>query len=113
MSRIINEKKQIFSDLCIPWDNRIEKEFNAEMSKRKVSDPDVLLDIICRKYIDRAMENYVGTMYDFLKEKCKRGTNYLYEKTIVNTIGKENLQELLKADLVSPIMVGNKQAYLL
>ena len=70
-------------------------------------------DIICHDYIDRAMENYVGTMYDFLKEKCKRGTSYLYEKTIVNTIGKENLQELLKADLVSPIMVGNKQAYLL
>ena len=96
MSRIINEKKQIFSDLCIPWDNRIEREFNAEMSKRKVSDPDALLDIICRKYIDRAMEKYVGTMYDFLKEKCKRGKNYLYEKTIVNTIGKRICKNCLR-----------------
>ena len=113
MNSVLIEKRQIFSDLCIPWDDRIQMEFNLEMSKRNNADPQVVADIICHDYIDRAMENYVGTMYDFLKEKCKRGTSYLYEKTIVNTIGKENLQELLKADLVSPIMVGNKQAYLL
>lgn len=102
MNTILKEKMQIFSDLCIPWDNKIQREFDLEMSKRNNADPQVVADIICRDYIDRAMQNYTETIYEFLKGKCKSdGT--LYEREIVSLIGKESLHDLLKANLITPI----------
>ncbi len=34
MNSVLREKRQIFSDLCIPWDYGIQREFDLEMSKR-------------------------------------------------------------------------------
>ena len=102
MNPVLKEKMQIFSDLCIPWNDRIQMEFNLEMSKRNNADPQVVADIICHDYIDRAMQNYTETICEFLKGKCKSdGT--LYEKEIVSLIGKESLHDLLKANLITPI----------
>lgn len=102
MNPVLKEKMQIFSDLCIPWNDRIQMEFNLEMSKRNNTDPQVVADIICHDYIDRAMQNYTETICEFLKGKCKSdGT--LYEKEIVSLIGKESLHDLLKANLITPI----------
>ena len=102
MNSVLIEKRQIFSDLCIPWDDRIQREFDLEMSKRNNADPQVVADIICHDYIDRAMENYTETMHKFLKSKCK-SDSILYEREIVSLIGKENLSDLLKANLITPI----------
>ena len=102
MNSVLIEKRQIFSDLCIPWDDRIQREFDLEMSKRNNADPQVVADIICHDYIDRAMENYTETMHKFLKGKCK-SDGILYEREIISLIGKENLSELLKANLITPI----------
>lgn len=102
MNSVLREKRQIFSDLCIPWDDRIQREFDMEMSKRNNADPQVVADIICRDYIDRAMENYTETMHRFLKGKCK-SDGILYEREIVSLIGKESLSDLLKENLITPI----------
>ena len=102
MNSVLIEKRQIFSDLCIPWDDRIQREFDLEMSKRNNADPQVVADIICHDYIDRAMENYTETIHKFLKGKCK-SDGILYEREIVSLIGKENLSDLLKTNLITPI----------
>lgn len=102
MNSVLREKRQIFSDLCIPWDDRIQREFDLEMSKRNNADPQIVADIICHDYIDRAMENYTETMHEFLKGKCK-SDGILYEREIVSLIGKESLSDLLKANLITPV----------
>ena len=101
MNSVLIEKRQIFSDLCIPWDDRIQREFDMEMSKRNNADPQVVADIICHDYIDRAMENYTETMHKFLKSKCK-SDGIRYEREIVSLIGRENMRDLLKANLMPP-----------
>lgn len=102
MNSVLREKMQIFSDLCIPWDDKIQREFDLEMSKRNNADPQIVADMICHDYIDRAMENYTETMHKFLKGKCK-SDGILYEREIISLIGKESLSDLLKADLITPV----------
>ena len=102
MNTVLKEKMEIFSDLCILWDNRIQREFDLEMSRRNNADPQVVADIICHDYIDRAMQNYTETIYKFLKGKCK-SDGILYEREIVSLIGKESLHDLLEANLITPI----------
>ena len=113
MNSILREKRQIFSDLCIPWDDKIQREFDLEMSKRNNADPQVVADIICHDYIEYAMNHHTEAMHEFLKSKCKRGEHFLYARDITREIGKDGLQDLINADLVSPIMVGSRKAYIL
>ena len=46
MNSILREKRQIFSDLCIPWDDKIQREFDLEMSKRNNADPQVVANVM-------------------------------------------------------------------
>ena len=102
MNPVLREKRQIFSDLCIPWDDKIQSEFDLEMSKRNNADPQIVADMICHDYIEYAMNHYTETMHKFLKEKTK-SDGILYERELVSLIGKENLSDLLKANLITPI----------
>ena len=102
MNPVLREKRQIFSDLCIPWDDRIQREFDLEMSKRNNADPQIVADMICHDYIEYAMNHYTETMHKFLKEKTK-SDGILYERELVSLIGKESMGDLLKANLITPV----------
>ena len=102
MNPVLREKRQIFSDLCIPWDDKIQSEFDLEMSKRNNADPQIVADMICHDYIEYAMNHYTETMHKFLKEKTK-SDGILYERELVSLIGKESMGDLLKTNLITPV----------
>lgn len=52
---IIEEKKKIFEDFDINWDEKIKQEFCAQLKAKPNRDPQIILDQICRPYIMRKL----------------------------------------------------------
>ena len=61
---LVREKKAIFKDFYIPWDNEIERRLETEMNANPLADPEIILDRICRPYINKKL---AWTEADMLK----------------------------------------------
>ena len=56
---IINAKKRVFSDFCIPWDESIEPRFLEECAQCPNADPELIMDRLAHdKIIERFDEIY-------------------------------------------------------
>lgn len=53
---LIREKKKLFKYFFIPWNEEIERKFATEMETYPNADPELVLDRICRPYIDKKLE---------------------------------------------------------
>jgi hypothetical protein len=63
---IIRTKKKLFKDFFIPWDNTIEYKLEDAMKANPFADPEIILDRICRTYINRKLK---WTQNDVLKAR--------------------------------------------
>lgn len=63
---IIRIKKRLFKDFFIPWDNAIEYKLEDAMKANPFADPEIILDRICRTYINKKLE---WTQNDVLKAR--------------------------------------------
>lgn len=63
---LIREKKKLFKDFFIPWNEEIERKFATEMKTYPSADPECVLDRIARPYIHKKLE---WTSADILKAK--------------------------------------------
>lgn len=94
MQTLIEEKKSVFDDFRIPWDESIEKEFANRMAANPKANPEITLDNICQSYLARALETPTETAYAWLKEKHESAPT---GRTIKHEVGKEIFDELLSA----------------
>jgi len=100
MQALIVEKKAVFDDFRIAWDESIEKEFSNRMAANPKANPEITLDNICQSYMVKALETPTETAFAWLKEKhgdCAKGI------TIKREIGTEIFNELLRSGCIERI----------
>ena len=52
---LIKGKQKLLKDFDIKWDDSIRSRALMEMEARPTADPEIILDRICRGYIDRRL----------------------------------------------------------
>ena len=97
---LISEKRQVFNDLCIPWDMEIERKFEKEKTLCDEASRYVL-DRICKPYLEYAFEHEAETYAKWLKQKYRKRN--ISEAVIKRELGEENFDLLLQSNLIVEI----------
>lgn len=95
---LIQEKKAVFDGFKIPWNKEIEIKFKKEKASYPNIDPQIILDRICKSYLEYAFEHETETYHAYLKEKY--GNKSVLKRTIKNQIGTEGFDLLLEEKLI-------------
>ena len=72
---LIDEKKEIFKGFLIPWDVKIEQDFEAKVAANPMQDMQYILDRIVRPYIDRQLEKDTFPTKRTYRKRCKANVN--------------------------------------
>lgn len=83
---ILNAKRDMFVDFCVPFPEDIASSFNAEVAKGN-KNAEVYLDNLCQSYIQFALDNYGKVIHEFLKSVYDGET--IYETEILRLLKKE------------------------
>ncbi len=101
MNILLEEKRELFNDLRIPWDNDIERQLKERIKEKPSADPAMLLDRIAHRYIEKAFENPMETYIAYLKDK--HGTRPMSRRTLLNELGEEAFEELVNNGTLEPV----------
>ena len=105
MKTLLKEKREIFEDFHIPWNETIEWKFSDAMDSYPKADPQTVLDNIVKPYLEKAFQNPLETYVEWLKEKyCGRP---MTKRTIKSEIGEDYFKEMLRKGILEPIFKTN------
>lgn len=107
---LIAEKKKVFHDLKILWNEEIEREYARQIFAYPKANPEVILDNICRTHLEYAFEHETETYYSWLKAKYPNG-NAISQKSIQTEVGEDGFSLLISAGLIKQI--PDKKRYIL
>lgn len=97
LAALLQEKRDLFDDMEIPFPKSIETKFYEAVAKGN-RNAEICLDQMCHKYIEYALDNYAEVLYGKLITEYDGDT--IYEKELKKLVGKYGITELTKAGLI-------------
>lgn len=97
LAALLQEKRNLFDDMEIPFPKSIETKFYEVVAKGN-RNAEICLDQMCHKYIEYALDNYAKVLYDKLITEYDGET--IYERELKKIVGKYGINELVKAGFI-------------